>query len=249
MDRAPIRVINPNSSVSVTTAMDAALTPLKALSGPEIVCETLAEGPPGVQSEAHIAQVTGPLLGLAQSRPASALVVACFSDPGVPLLREAMACPVFGIGESAYLAALNLGQRFGVISILPVSVKRHLRQIRALGLGQRLAGDLALGLGVAELADDEAMVLERLCSVANDIRTIKWPEFSVDPAAEDLCEWYFAAVGAVILCAAGLIMMVIDQRTADADISRWAEANNASPKSGYHSATSRLEVIMVELLS
>ena len=170
MDRAPIRVINPNSSVSVTTAMDAALTPLKALSGPEIVCETLAEGPPGVQSEAHIAEVTGPLLGLAQSKPASALVVACFSDPGVPLLREAMTCPVFGIGESAYLAALNLGQRFGVISILPVSVKRHLRQIRALGLEQRLAGDLALGLGVTELAEDEAMVLERLCSVGERLR-------------------------------------------------------------------------------
>ncbi len=170
MERAPIRVINPNSSETVTTAMDAALAPLKFPSGPAIVCETLAEGPPGVETEAHIAQIMGPLLGLAQSRPASALVVACFSDPGVPLLREAMVCPVFGIAESAYLAALNLGQRFGVISILAVSVKRHLRHIRALGLEQRLAGDLPLGLGVTELAGDEAAVLERLTAVGETLR-------------------------------------------------------------------------------
>ena len=170
MQSAPIRVINPNSSEAVTQAMDAALAPLKSLAGPEIVCETLREGPPGVESEAHIAQVTGPLLGLAQSGPASALVVACFSDPGLPLLRESMACPVFGIGESAYLAALNLGQRFGVISILAASVKRHLRQIRALGLEQRLAGDLPLGLGVTELAGDEAAVLARLTEVGETLR-------------------------------------------------------------------------------
>ena len=38
----------------------------------------------------------------------------------------------------------------------------------------------------------------------------------------------FAILGAIVLCAAGLVMMVVDKRSADADISRWAEANNAS---------------------
>ena len=38
----------------------------------------------------------------------------------------------------------------------------------------------------------------------------------------------FAILGAIILCAAGYLMMVVDQRTSDADISKWAEANNAS---------------------
>lgn len=38
----------------------------------------------------------------------------------------------------------------------------------------------------------------------------------------------FAVLGAVVLCAAGILMTIVDQRTSDADISRWAEANNAS---------------------
>ena len=38
----------------------------------------------------------------------------------------------------------------------------------------------------------------------------------------------FAVFGAIVLCIAGLLMMVVDQRTADSDISKWAEANNAS---------------------
>jgi allantoin racemase len=43
-----------------------------------------------------------------------------------------------------------------VISILPASVPRHLRSFGAMGVLDRLAGDRALGLGVAELADEAA---------------------------------------------------------------------------------------------
>jgi Asp/Glu/hydantoin racemase len=49
--------------------------------------------------------------------------------------------------------ALTLGQRFGVISILPASIPRHMRSFGAMGVMDRLAGDRALGLGVTELSD------------------------------------------------------------------------------------------------
>lgn len=39
---------------------------------------------------------------------------------------------------------------------------------------------------------------------------------------------HFAIFGAIVLCGAGLLMMVVDQRSTDSDISKWAEANNAS---------------------
>jgi len=83
----------------------------------------------------------------------AAFVIACFSDPGLFSAREATAQPVLGIAECGILTALTLGHRFGVISILANSVPRHLRYIGAMGLGQRLAGDLPVGLGVTELAD------------------------------------------------------------------------------------------------
>jgi allantoin racemase len=83
----------------------------------------------------------------------AAFVIACFSDPGLFSAREATGKPVLGIAECGILTALTLGHRFGVISILARAVPRHLRYVAAMGVGQRLAGDLAIGLGVTELAD------------------------------------------------------------------------------------------------
>ena len=51
------------------------------------------------------------------------------------------------------MTALTLGQRFGVIAILPASIPRHLRSFGAMGVLDRLAGDRALGLSVTDLVD------------------------------------------------------------------------------------------------
>jgi allantoin racemase len=67
-------------------------------------------------------------------------VIACFGDPGLHALRDQTALPVLGIQEAAVMTALTLGHRFGVISILPASVPRHLRSFGAMGVLDRLAG-------------------------------------------------------------------------------------------------------------
>ncbi len=148
-------VINPNSSERVTAGIDAALGPLRAFGTP-IRCVTLAEGPPGIESQAQADRVVPPLLDLAARLAPEALgyVIACFGDPGLHALRDETDLPVVGIQEAAVSAALRLGHRFGVISILPASVPRHLRSFGAMGVLDRLAGDRAIGLGVAELADE-----------------------------------------------------------------------------------------------
>jgi Asp/Glu/hydantoin racemase len=87
---------------------------------------------------------------------AAGYVVACFGDPGVHALRDRTAKPVLGIQEAAVATALTLGQRFGIIAILPASIPRHLRSLGAMGVLDRLAGDRALNLGVAALADPDA---------------------------------------------------------------------------------------------
>ena len=156
--RDRILVINPNSTVSVTRAIDEAMAPLRIPGGPAIECTTLEEGPPGVESQIDADGVILPLFHLIREKDAdtAAFVIACFSDPGLFAAREATAKPVLGIAECGILTALTLGHRFGVISILPASAPRHLRYIGAMGLGQRLAGDLPIGLGVTELADARA---------------------------------------------------------------------------------------------
>lgn len=150
-----IYVINPNSSRTVTAGIDAAMAPLRLPGGPCIECLTLDAGPPGIQTQRDVESVTMPLLDLARSLEddAAAFVIACFSDPGLHALREASARPVFGISESAALTALTLGQTFGVIAILQTSIPRHLRGWGAMGLRDRLAGEAAIGLNVADLGD------------------------------------------------------------------------------------------------
>lgn len=166
-----ILVINPNSTVAVTRAIDDAMAPLRIPGGPEIACLTLEEGPPGVESQADADSVIQPLCRVIREQEgnATAFVIACFSDPGLFSAREATAKPVLGIAECGILTALTLGHRFGVISILARSVPRHLRYIAAMGLGRRLAGDLPIDLGVAELADAR-VTLTRMIDVGRRLR-------------------------------------------------------------------------------
>jgi allantoin racemase len=166
-----ILVINPNSSEAVTRVIDDAMTPLRIPGGPGIRCTTLAEGPPTVESQCDADAVILPLCRLIRAAEAEfdAFVIACFSDPGLFSAREATVKPVLGIAECGILTALTLGHRFGVLSILARSVPRHLRYIAAMGVGQRLAGDLPIGLGVAELADART-TLTRMIDVGRRLR-------------------------------------------------------------------------------
>ena len=148
-------VINPNSSESVTDGIDKAVTPLRQYGIP-IRCLTLKEGPTGIESQLQADLTIAPMLRLAaQQSDAAGYVIACFGDPGLHALRDQTALPVLGIQESAVMTALTLGQRFGVIAILPQSIPRHLRSFGAMGVLDRLAGDRALGLGVADLSDPQ----------------------------------------------------------------------------------------------
>lgn len=167
-----IYVINPNSSQSVTASIDRAVAPLRSPDGPGIVCITLAEGPPGIQSQRDVDGVIMPLLrkGLELEESAAAFVIACFSDPGLQALREQSRHRVYGIAECGVLTALTLGQRFGVIAILPTSIPRHLRYFGAMGLMDRFAADLPIGLGVAELSDKER-TLSRMIDVGRTLKT------------------------------------------------------------------------------
>jgi len=152
-----ILVINPNSTQAVTDAMNAACEPLRIAGGPAIECMTLAEGPPGVETQRDADSVIALLVRAVSQRERdyAAFVIACFSDPGLHAVREVTGKPVLGIAECGILTALTLGSRFGVIAILRQSIPRHMRYIAALGVASRLAGELALGIGVTGLADEK----------------------------------------------------------------------------------------------
>ncbi len=166
-----ILVINPNSTEAVTRGIDEAVEPLRIPGGPAIDCLTLREGPPGIETQQHVDGVVAPMLKLVREkqRDYAAFVVACYSDPGLHSLREATAKPVLGISECGILTALTLGQKFGVIAILRQSIARHLRYVGALGVSERLAGELPVDLPVVELSNAEK-TFGRMVQVGRTLR-------------------------------------------------------------------------------
>lgn len=166
----PVLVVNPNSNPAVTAGLDAALAPFRLPGGPRIECLTLEEGPFGIESAVDAASVVTPLVRLVEARPdAGAIVIACYSDPGLEACRATAACPVLGIQEAGVLTAMSLGDLYGVVAISAASVQRHRPTLRRMGVLDRLAGERPLGISVAQTAEG-AGTFERLVSVGGALR-------------------------------------------------------------------------------
>ncbi|HLG47509.1 MAG TPA: aspartate/glutamate racemase family protein [Reyranella sp.] len=78
-----------------------------------------------------------------------AFVIGHFQEPALVELRSAVDIPVVSLGESNMLAALSLGHRFGLVTVDPVFLPWHDRQVRAAGLAERCAGIEAIAMNVA----------------------------------------------------------------------------------------------------
>lgn len=170
MSRPRILVINPNSNPAVTQGLEEALKPLGFDGGPELVCQSLAEGPFGIESQADVDSVAMPLRGLVEGDNSSAaFVIACYSDPGLQVCREGTTRPVFGIAECGVLTALARADTFGVIAIAQRSIPRHMRYLRQMGLTDRLAGERPLNMSVADTASGEG-TLAKMIEIGRALR-------------------------------------------------------------------------------
>lgn len=137
----------------------------------EIVARTSHGGPPAIQGPEDGAAAVPPLLAEIRSLRggADAIVIACFDDTGLAEAREASDCPVIGIGEAAFHAAMLLGARFSVVTTLAVSVPVIEENLRRYGLERACGRVRASGVAVLEIAEDgraedriEAQILEAL---------------------------------------------------------------------------------------
>ncbi|OSI21234.1 Asp/Glu racemase [Bradyrhizobium canariense] len=135
-----------------------------------MVCQTLAEGPFGIESQADVDGVAMPLRRLVEGDNSSAaFVIACYSDPGLQVCREGTDRPVFGIAECGVLTAMARAETFGVIAIAQRSIPRHMRYLRQMGLTERLAGERPLNMSVAETASGEG-TLAKMIEIGRALR-------------------------------------------------------------------------------
>ena len=99
---------------------------------------------------------------------AGAYVIACYSDPGIDLLRSAIKTPIYGIAESGILTALSRGKRFGVIAISEGSISRHRTYIEKMGFASRLANERSLDMTVDQTAQG-ADTFEKLIEIGGKL--------------------------------------------------------------------------------
>jgi allantoin racemase len=148
--------------------MESCLDIVIAATHHEIECVELPGAPPGIETDADVALAIPHLLTAVAEQGADAYVVSCFSDPGLQRVRAATSRPVVGIAEAAYLAALGLGSKFGIVSMGPSSIVRHRTYLEKLGLIARLAGDRSIDMTIPQLMSTN--VVETVARVGRELR-------------------------------------------------------------------------------
>jgi allantoin racemase len=151
-----ILVVNPNSSLSCTRGIAAALAGFAAPGLPRLEVLQLEGGPPAVVTWRDWFSVAEPLCRLVEREAAAAYIVACVSDPGVDAVRTVTRRPVFGPLRSAVAAAMARADRFGIIAFADPSLVRQRRALQAMGVEGRLLGHIPLNLPMEVLTDPVA---------------------------------------------------------------------------------------------
>jgi allantoin racemase len=164
-----IFVINPNTSESMTDHIREALMAVKR-SDTELTVTCPSKGPDTIESaydEAYAIPPTLELVKKANAEGYDAVILACFSDPGLEAAKEISAIPVVGIEEATLHMAAMLGAKFSIMTPRKQRIASKREHVHMRGLAHFLASVRSLDLSVAETDADPAKTKRRLMEVAN----------------------------------------------------------------------------------
>lgn len=164
-------VLNPNTSQGMTaeireTATSVFRTPWE--------CDVLSApaGPESLESwtDYHLASVC--VLPLVEDYQAKVdgIVLACFGDPGLYLLKEYCEVPVIGIAEASMSLAILLGAKFGILAGMRRAVELMDSMVRTYGLEDRYAGTESLDMRVLDFEKEREKTLNRLEATSLKLR-------------------------------------------------------------------------------
>jgi allantoin racemase len=163
MDKPTILVVNPNTSQEMTAAIDR-MAQAAAGQSASVVTIRSQNGPYTIEGALDAALATAGMLEVvaAYKAPFDAVVVACFSDPGVEALRLLVRVPVIGIGAASFMQAACLSQHFAVVTPVGGTPERYAAVAAAMGLHKQFVGTYPTPLAVADFESDDPAVLETL---------------------------------------------------------------------------------------
>ncbi len=128
-----------------------------AAPGVEVGIEDVPQGPASIESmyEEYLSiPATAQRAVELEQEGWEAIILGCYGDPGLDALRELVSIPVIGPGEATALIAASLGHRFSIITITESVIAPTERQMRNVGVGEKLASVRVVGIPVLELHHD-----------------------------------------------------------------------------------------------
>lgn len=170
---APLRILilNPNSSTDFT-AIIAREARRVASPGTEFVEVTAPFGPRYIGTRTTVAIASHAAVDalaqtLARDQNFSAGILAGFGAQGIPAMREFSPFPIISLLDASIAAALQLSNRFSVLTGGDRWVPMLQEQIQGMGLSTRLASVRSIPLTGAQIAQDQDRALTLLTDLAN----------------------------------------------------------------------------------
>jgi len=159
-----IRVINPNTSATMTAKIGHAAA---AVAAPGTLIEAVQPsfGAPSIEGhhdDVWAAAGVSEQVRLGEAAGADAHVIACFGDPGLHAARELACGPVIGIAEAAFHFASLLATGFSVVTTLTRTcvIAEHL--VLQYGFERRCRGIHGTDIAVLELEDPASDAYARI---------------------------------------------------------------------------------------
>ena len=131
--------------------------------GTEVGIEAVSEGPASIESmyEEYLSiPATARRAVELEQEGWHAVILGCYGDPGLDAMRELVSIPVVGPGEATALLAASLGHRFSIITVTESAIPGMARQIRNVGVGEKLASVRAVEIPVLQLNEDRQGTIE-----------------------------------------------------------------------------------------
>ena len=163
-------VLNPNTSEAMTAEIEE--TARRVFLPPwSCIVASAPGGPESLESwsDYHLASIA--ILPVLEKHPdVDGIVLACFGDPGLYLLKESCSIPVVGIAEASMSLAVLLGARFGILAGMRRAVELMDSLVRTYGLESRYAGTVSLEMRVLDFDKDRSATLNVLERASRQLR-------------------------------------------------------------------------------
>jgi allantoin racemase len=164
-----IFVINPNTTDSVTDHIRRELEKIKRLDT-ELTVENPKHGPVSIESAYDETLASYHMLDLvkkANDEGYDAIVLACFSDPGLDAAKEISDIPVIGIEEATLHMAAILGHKFSIMTGMRRRIPTREWHTLLRGVSQFYASSPALEMSVLEMDANPVKAKARILELAS----------------------------------------------------------------------------------